>query len=397
MSAPADAAPGVAEQAHDAAGAPSVTKDAPAVESTAAAAAAVEAPSASASAPAEASPAVSSASASDAAASSTSSGWSLPADTKHTDFTLHVSHPPVLAEVLAACSKLKHAVLASPAIAAHSAEAEKFLTVQNLHRYLRARQFDHAKSTKLLQESLAWRLTYKPHEITAAEVEAECKTGKIRVLPDLDRHQRPIIVMDSSRENSKNHDSQLRHLTWQLERASRKMNVPVAGQPAPDAADPSSPAAYPHLIEKYCLFINMERNSLWNSPPMKTSMETLKTLTERFPEHLGHAVVYKPGLLFNSLWSACKVFMDAKTVRKVLFISGDVSDGSKNDLLLKDIIGDKWREWCDCPKDAYNHATFWPQVLEDEAKWNEAHPKPAADAAVEPAAQPAPAAAVAAQ
>lgn len=66
----------------------------------------------------------------------------------------------------------------------------------------------------------------------------------------------------------------------------------------------------------------------------------------------GHAIVYKPGLLFAGLWNVCKPVMDPKTVRKVIFVRGDVSDGSANDKLLTEIIGPKWREWCDCPKDA---------------------------------------------
>ena len=107
--------------------------------------------------------------------------------------------------------------------------------------YLRARQFDISKSSKLLVESLTWRLAYKPASITAKEVEPECATGKIRVLPELDRHNRPILVLDSSRENSKNHDSQLRHLVWQLERAKSKMNQHQGGGPK------STP------VEKYCL------------------------------------------------------------------------------------------------------------------------------------------------
>ena len=165
----------------------------------------------------------------------------------------------------------------------HPAESARFLSDQNLHRYLRARQFDLKKAHKLIMETLAWRLAYEPESISAAQVESECKTGKIRVLQQLDRHSRPIIVMDPSRENSKNHDSQLRHLVWQLERAKRKMNVrPHAEGPAADEAQ-----AKPAFVEKYCLFINMERNSIWNSPPLKTSMETLKTLTDRLPEHLG--------------------------------------------------------------------------------------------------------------
>lgn len=114
----------------------------------------------------------------------------------------------------------------------------------------------------------------------------------------------------------------------------------------------------------------MERNSIWNSPPLKTSLETLKTLTERYPEHLGHAIVYKPGMLFSGLWSACKPLLDPKTVRKIIFVRGDVADGSKNDLMLKDILRDDWRALCDRAKDDYDHQSFWAQVLADEAKWN---------------------------
>lgn len=222
-------------------------------------------------------------------------------------------------------------------------------------------------------ETLSWRLSYKPDSIRASEVESECVTGKIRVLPELDRHHRPIIVMDSSRENTKGHDSQLRHLVWQLVRAERKMNQPIpAGTVSADGTT-SSVVHIPPPVEKYCLFVNMERHSIWNSPPLKTSLETLKTLTDRFPEHLGHAIVFKPGMLFAGLWAACKPIMDQKTVRKVIFIRGDVSDGSKNDLKLKEVIGDNWRALCDRQKADYDHAAFWPQVLADEAAYNQAH------------------------
>jgi hypothetical protein len=77
-----------------------------------------------------------------------------------------------------------------------------------------------------------------------------------------------ILVMDSSRENSKDYVKNVRHLVFQLERAKRLMNGEV---------------------EKYCLFIHFSRHSMSTSPPMKVSMETLKCLTDRYPEHLGNA------------------------------------------------------------------------------------------------------------
>jgi hypothetical protein len=328
---------------------------------------------------ADASPAVSAAEAPAAAAAAPAASSSL------VQFDQHVSHPPITAEVRTAIDALRAAVQQEKVYTDNSVDAAHFLTDQNLHRYLRARQFDQVKAKKLLLESLTWRLAYHPERITAAEVEHECATGKIRVLQQLDVHGRPIIVMDSSRENNQGkHDSNIRHLVWQLERAERKMNG--EDRPAGEAAPaPPAAAAEGQVVEKYCLFINMERNSIWNSPPMKTSTETLKTLTDRYPEHLGTAIVYKPGMLFAGLWAVCKPLMDPKTVAKVKFIRGDVKEGSDNDKMLREIIGPDWKALCDVPKDDYDHKSFWPQVLADEAHWNARHGPPAAE---QPAAAP---------
>ncbi len=52
---------------------------------------------------------------------------------------------------------------------------------------------------------------YKPWEITPEEVEMEARTGQVRSLRR-DRHDRPILIFDNTRENSKNLEKQLRHL-----------------------------------------------------------------------------------------------------------------------------------------------------------------------------------------
>jgi len=75
-----------------------------------------------------------------------------------------------------------------------------------------------------------------------------------------------------------------------------------------------------------------------------------------------------PGLLFAGLWNVCKPVMDPKTVRKVIFVRGDVSDGSANDKLLTEIIGPKWREWCDCPKDASANRDAQGQAKREKEK-----------------------------
>ena len=59
----------------------------------------------------------------------------------------------------------------------------------------------------------------------------------------------------------------------------------------------------------------------------------------------------------------------------MIFITGDVSDGSKNDLLLKEIIGDNWKVLTGAEQPVlqvtstpsspgYDHAKMWPAFLE---------------------------------
>jgi hypothetical protein len=38
-----------------------------------------------------------------------------------------------------------------------------------------------------------------------------------------------------------------------------------------------------------------------------------------------------------------QMFIDPKTVSKMVFITGDVSEGSDNDLKLKELIGPNWK------------------------------------------------------
>jgi hypothetical protein len=66
-----------------------------------------------------------------------------------------------------------------------------------------------------------------------------------------------------------------------------------------------------------------------------------------------------------------KQFMDPKTVSKILFVRGDVSDGSANDIHLKSILGDEWKlltgaeQPIYAPKSSpgYRHEEVWPSIV----------------------------------
>lgn len=117
-------------------------------------------------------------------------------------------------------------------------------------RFLRARVGYYDRAIKLLQDDIAWRTSFKPHNISATDVEDESRTGKMRVSERLDRFGRPVIVMHALYENTKTYDGQIKFLVWNLERAIKMMSNPVS---------------------KYCVFINMEGFSIWNAPPAKVS------------------------------------------------------------------------------------------------------------------------------
>jgi hypothetical protein len=151
----------------------------------------------------------------------------------------------------------------------------------------------------------------------------EGETGKVRV-PGNDRWGRPVVVLDNTVENTKGADDQMCFLAWNLELAMKTM-------------DPS--------VDKYCCFIHLNEFSFWNMPPMNTTKETMFMLGNSYPERLGHAIVYKPPSVFNTFHSAVTALgvIDAKTQSKVVFIHGDTSDGSPNDLKLRGLLGDNWK------------------------------------------------------
>jgi hypothetical protein len=82
-----------------------------------------------------------------------------------------------------------------------------------------------------------------------------------------------------------------------------------------------------------------------------------------------------------------KGWIDPKTASKVIFMSGDISDNSPNDLIMKDIVGDNWKVLTGAgmpitttgqsekhgkpiaASPGYDHSQYWPTVLDREARY----------------------------
>jgi len=73
-------------------------------------------------------------------------------------------------------------------------------------------------------------------------------------------------------------------------------------------------------------------------------------------------------MVFDSL----RFLIDEKTVKKLVFVSGDVSEGSENDLRMRALIGDNWKmlTGADQPvlksgsSPGFDHGVYWPLTMQ---------------------------------
>jgi hypothetical protein len=68
------------------------------------------------------------------------------------------------------------------------------------------------------------------------------------------------------------------------------------------------------------LLVDYEGWSLSNSPPFKTSQETMHILQNHYPERLYKAVCVHPPWIFNVFWNMIAPFIDPVTQAKVLLL-----------------------------------------------------------------------------
>ncbi|XP_057502411.1 uncharacterized protein LOC130786185 [Actinidia eriantha] len=171
----------------------------------------------------------------------------------------------------------------------------------SIARYLRARNWNVKKATKMIKKTLKWRLEYKPEEIRWDEVAREAETGKIYRSNYVDKHGRTVLVMRPRCQNSKSTKSQIRYLVYCMENAI--MNLP-------------------QNKEEMVWLIDFNGYNLSNFSVTLTR-ETAHVLQEHYPERLGIAILYNPPKFFEPFWTVVKPFLEPKTAKKVKFVYAD--------------------------------------------------------------------------
>eukprot|EP00291_Cryptomonas_curvata_P014244 CAMPEP_0172181970 /NCGR_PEP_ID=MMETSP1050-20130122/18130_1 /TAXON_ID=233186 /ORGANISM="Cryptomonas curvata, Strain CCAP979/52" /LENGTH=264 /DNA_ID=CAMNT_0012855345 /DNA_START=69 /DNA_END=860 /DNA_ORIENTATION=+ len=243
------------------------------------------------------------------------------------DVSVHLNSPPP--EKPNAVLELRSALLTNAVYTALMdtyPEVSAWCTDQQLTRFLIARNFNVAHALKLLLSALEWRALRRPELVERMPGFEEVfgkqgATGKV-YCPGTDRWGRPVLVLDNTVENSSDADGRLLFLAWNLEFACRQMGEGV---------------------DKYVVFLHLGRFSIFNAPPMRDTRETIRMVCQCYPERLGHCVIYRPPGVFSAFWSAVKGLVDARTASKLVFVTGDVADGSANDARMTALIGPDWK------------------------------------------------------
>jgi len=152
-----------------------------------------------------------------------------------------------------------------------------YLTDAVLVRFLIARDWDCEKALKMATGALQWRLKRMCHTWSLARdsidsaapsdslehggnkarevaLSENATTGKIRVAPKPDKHGRPVMVLDNSRENCNDANAMIEYLAFNMELCSRTAFV-------------HRPSGKP-LADKIMLVLHMSDFSIFNQPPM---------------------------------------------------------------------------------------------------------------------------------
>mmetsp|Transcript_18765 Transcript_18765/g.27126 ORF Transcript_18765/g.27126 Transcript_18765/m.27126 type:complete len:288 (+) Transcript_18765:34-897(+) len=229
-----------------------------------------------------------------------------------------------------------------------------YCTDEQLRLFLIARNYDVNAACKMLIEAKTWRNFRQPHSVESRDdwpsaMSKETETGKVYI-PGHDKWGRPLLVFNNQVQNTSCPDAHMTLLSWNMEFAIRQM---------------------PSHVDKYCVFMHMDGFSIFNSPGIAEIKETLHIVCTCYPERLGHIIAYQPPSYFSFLLGTLNMFIDPKTMSKLVFISGDISEGSENDQTLRDIIGDTWRDLTGVSRGVlepncspgYSHSEYWPTVL----------------------------------
>ena len=134
-------------------------------------------------------------------------------------------------------------------------------------------------------------------------ISRENETGKIYVR-GYDKLGRAILYLTPGRENTFDENSNMINLVYQLERAI-ECTKRKSGR------------------SKIVIVIGYQGFKLSTAPSISTTRHTLTILQNHYPERMHRVYICDPPFMFRSFWNIIHHFVDATTLEKIGFCSGE--------------------------------------------------------------------------
>ncbi|XP_078445103.1 uncharacterized protein LOC144714263 [Wolffia australiana] len=178
-----------------------------------------------------------------------------------------------------------------------SAEPSLFSDV-SISRFLTSKNWNTKKASKMLSDTLRWRLKYRPNEISWEDIADEAKGGKIYRAMYTDKLGRPVMILKPGLQDTSSAKGQVRYWIYCIENCILNFK---------DGKD------------QMVWLIDFQG---WNmgSVSMNVTMETAHILQHHYPEILGLAILYNPPKVFEQFLKIVRPFLEPKTYQKMMFI-----------------------------------------------------------------------------
>ncbi|XP_056164352.1 uncharacterized protein LOC115681801 isoform X6 [Syzygium oleosum] len=169
-----------------------------------------------------------------------------------------------------------------------------------IRRFLRARDLDIEKASKLFLKYLSWRRSFVPNgAISASEIPNDLAQQKL-FMQGLDKKGRPIVVVYGGRHNpSKGSLEEFkRFVVYSLDKICSRM---PGGQ------------------EKFLGIADLEGWG-YKSSDVRGYLAALSILQDCYPERLGKLFLIHVPYIFMTAWRMVYPFIDPKTKKKIVFV-----------------------------------------------------------------------------
>ncbi|TNV76633.1 hypothetical protein FGO68_gene711 [Halteria grandinella] len=190
-----------------------------------------------------------------------------------------------------------------------------------LWKFLWARDFDVPKAIEMYKKSLAWRLDFKPDEITAESIKPILMSERV-IVTGQDKEGRACLVITSRHHTPGEFtiEEMTRYGIFHLEKAIKEGEA--RGQ------------------SKFCAIVNRHGMTMANQD-RAFMQHFVQVLQNNYPERLGVLYIVEINWIFRMFFTFIKVFLSQATIDKIKLLDGPeaLREFVEEDQITQDLKG----------------------------------------------------------